>query len=828
MNKSKNQTGDFFSDLPASRQHATALFIIFIIPFFVFTATTIGGQRFLGSDSVQWRAMAEDGIEYTERTGKPALWTKNMFSGMPTYTISAVKVVPHIDILLNKVFKFLFPAYWFWVMMIGVYIFLVCLKAKPLHAVIGAILFGLTTYVPVFVGAGHNSKLVTLSFIPWVMLGYWLTAHSRKKILGLVAFSVALTLEFRAGHPQITYYFVYLLFFWWLYDTYSAFKNKETKEWFATTGFLAAGTILGLAGNAGHYWRLAEYSPLSMRGGSALDVAATGLESGYAFAWSQGILESLTLFIPNLFGGASPDYWGRKSFTSGPHYLGAIVLPFLILALAKNRKPLVLVLFGTGTLAMLFSWGGNLRWLNELAFDILPFFNKFRAPETWLILTSFCYVTVSIFGLTWFTEYVKKHKKPSIEVLYIPFGTALALALVFTLFSSSILSFEKAGEQQAIAQQIAAQNNVNPQNPQVQNRARQYVQTQLVPDRRDKAQTDALRFLLLTALAGGLCVALIKNKVPVSGFSFALIVLVAFDMISVDKRYIADSQRADENFDLAAAVERQKLPTDEFIEDHAASGEGYAYRTLNLERNTFNSAIASYFYPTIGGYNGAKLSIYQDMIEQNGPLFSGSSGLNLDVLAMLNARYIVYNAGLQLPGLNQVFRQDRLAVYENERVLPKAFFVDSVVYAETPREAYNFLSTPGFVPSRYAVVETSVPIRTEQDTTAEVRVTEYDNHLIKLKINRTRPGFLVLSEVYYPQGWVASIDGGPVPIIKTNYVLRGIEVPPGEHEVTFRFKPASFVWGSRIEWTSNITQWGLAAFILIGFFRRKNQKKYEA
>ncbi len=818
---------DFFPKLKPLQQHALVLFVILILPVILFNQTSVGGKRFLGSDTVQWRAMAEAGIEYTERTGEPALWTPNMFAGMPTYTISAIKVVPHIDTMLSTVLSSIFPAFWFWILMGGIYLLLIQMKLNKLSALAGSVIFGLTTYIPVFVAAGHNSKLITLAFIPWVILGYWMTMHHKKKLAGLVLFSIALTLEFRAGHPQITYYFVYLLFALWIFDGIRAYKGKAIKDWGVATGLLSIGTILGLTGNAGHYWRLAEYSSLSIRGGSALSTATTGgLDTGYAFNWSQGIAETLTFFIPNLFGGASPDYWGDKAFTSGPHYLGAIILPLILLALIKNRKPIVLLFSGVGLLSVFFAWGSNLLWFNELAFNVLPFFNKFRVPETWLILSAFCFMVTAVYGLDWLVEQVKAKKGLKLMDFALPFGLALVFGIVVFAGSDSLFSYTKSGEQQQIAQQIAAQNNLPPQNPQVQARARQYVNQELVPGRAEKTKSDALRFVLILSAATALVYFFFRGQLSYSVFMSLVILLIAGDLILVDKRYTAEAQRVDEEIDLSQAIERQKSQADEFVMENNGSDQAYPYRTLNLERNTFNSATASYFYPTVGGYNGAKLSIFQDLLDENA-LFPGGNNLNFKLLGSLNTRFIIARAGFQAPQLNPVFSAGGISVYENMEVLPKAFFVDSLVYAESNREAYNEISKAGFEPATYAVVQSSDELPASADSTASAEVTVYDNHTIEIQSSRSTDGFLVIGEIYYPKGWKAYLDGEEIAIIKTNYALRGVEVPAGDHTLRMEFKPDSFVIGSKIDWASNLIQFGLLGFLIVSLVRNRSSSEDE-
>ncbi|MDZ7807661.1 MAG: hypothetical protein U5K71_11165 [Gracilimonas sp.] len=239
---------------------------------------------------------------------------------------------------------------------------------------------------------------------------------------------------------------------------------------------------------------------------------STGLSEGYAFAWSQGIKETWTLLVPNYFGGASPDYWGPKSFTSGPHYLGALALPFILLALLRQRSKMMFVFFAAGTLGMMFSWGGNFRLLNEFAFDYIPLFDKFRAPETWLTLTAFCYTVVAVYGLDWLIKFIND-KSSQIKDLYLPIGVSAAvIVLVFVQLNSS--DFKRTGEVANIANQIAQQNQVSPNNPQVQQRAEQYVNAQMVPQREEKAKGDLLRLSIIFVLGAGLFYLTFTEKSP--------------------------------------------------------------------------------------------------------------------------------------------------------------------------------------------------------------------------------------------------------------------------------------------------------------------------
>ncbi len=812
----------FFYSLAEWKQHAIALAILFFIPFILFTATTIGGKEFQRHDITQWRAGAESVIEYREQYGKEPLWVENMYMGMPAYVVSVKNDVPNLD-WLSRFFKNIYPAFPYWVMLSGMYFFLILMGFRPLSALIGSLLYSLTTYFPIIIGAGHTSKFVALAFAPWVLAGYWKLTRSDNKIAGLLLFSVAMALEVRAGHPQITYYFMYLIGFLWIADSWKQIQEKEYKQFAIITGLLLLGGIIGVLGHAQKFLTLQEYSQFSIRGGSALD-GSEGLSTGYAFAWSQGIKESLTLLIPELFGGASPTYFGPKSVTSGPHYLGVLTLPFLLIALFREKSRIMYVFFGTGTLALLFSWGGNFSLLNELAFDYIPYFDKFRAPETWLVLTSFCYTVVAVFGVNWLFEFVRS-KSSNLKDLYVPVGIAVAI-FAFVFIQTKTMDYTKPGEVQNIAQQIARQNQVSPQNPQVQQQAANYVQQNFVPERKESANRDLFRFALLLVFVLGIVWFLIKRKLSLTLASLGLFVITAFDMISVGKRYVPERVIVNANVNPERSLESKKRDIDEFIINniHSENGE-YRYRVFPLLSGPFTEATPSYFYPTIGGYTGAKLSIVSDLQANGGPLYKGTGGLNLELLGALNIKYINYQPGLQqVEGLTAAFNGNSGTVYENQKLLPKAFFVDSLVYAESPQEAYGFVDKPGVDYSKVAVVENTDQVEIETDSTSSVEITNYTGAEISMDISRTKPGFLVVSEIYYPAGWIAILNGEEIPIHKTNYVLRGLEIPAGDHELKMEFRPTSYSLGSTLNWVSLAAQIGIALLFGFTYFRNRSEK----
>ncbi|MGD8746894.1 MAG: YfhO family protein [Balneolaceae bacterium] len=814
---------DFISRLSDAKKHGIALLVLFLLPLILYSAIFFGGKQFLGNDVLQWRAGSQSVIEYMhQHNGEHPLWASNMFSGMPSYVVHNPAPPPNIDSLIKWISGHTKPLPFFWILLSGAYFFFVIQGLRPFSSALGSILIGFTTYIPIIIEAGHYNKFIAFAFIPWMFVGYYLVSRSPKKWWAFFIFALSMTLELRAHHPQVTYYFLYLLAFWWIYDTWLFYRKKQIAEWIQRTGIAVGAGILSILSSVDVYWRLYEYAHYSTRGGSTLDTSqAAGLSMQYAFSWSQGIGELFTLIIPGLYGGASGEaYWGPKPFTSGPHYFGAIAFVLALIGLFRYRNKLKYLFFGVGSLAMLFSLGSHFPLLNSFMFDYIPYFNKFRTPEMWLIVTVFCYAVLSVYGIEALFQMAKEHSNP-IKKLYLPLGVALGLGMIFTLGSNSLLSFEKEGEAQQYARQLAQQNNLSPDNPQVQNRVQSFINSRLKPKREDMADSDATRYFILVLLTGGLIIGFVKNKVSKGYLLAGLLLLAAYDMLRVDARYTSEDKMVPDRISAEQLIQQRQQPSDKFIMQHIQGDTGYPYRVLPLNRNPFNNAIPCYFYPSIGGYTGAKLAHYQDLIDH---LLMANNGFNDPILDMLNVKYITTSHPLPFAGYTEVFNQNGQQVYRNDDVLPKAFFVDSVKTVSSPQEAANLMKPDsGFNPHKMAIVETNEAIATQRDTSASISVTSYNSKTIELSTSSSSKKFLALSEIYYPAGWHATIDGKPAKIYKTDFVLRGLQIPAGDHTITMTFEPASDVWGGRIAWLGHIILWITGIGIL--FFQWKKQDK---
>lgn len=821
-NKTSHKTDNSTGLMSVDKQHIIALSILFALPVILFHSTILGGKQFMAHDTIQWRAGAESTFEYrAEHDGEEPLWATNMFGGMPSYTVYVFKAVPHLD---NKVFdqlRMIWPAIPYWVLLGGAYFLFILMGFRPFTSVLGAIFIGFSAYIPIIIGAGHNIKFIAYSYIPWMFSGYWLITRTDKHWWGFFLFAVACTLHFRAGHPQVTYYFLYVFAALFLYDAWKYYKEKNTATLGKITALLAIAAGLGFLGTTDQYLRLLEYYPHSIRGGSAIaETSATGgLTIQYAFTWSQGLLETFTLIIPNLFGGdSSLAYWGEKPGTSGPHYFGAIAFLLFLIGIFRSPRKLKYLFLGAGILTLTFSWGHHFA-SNLLWFQILPGFDKFRTPEMWLIATVFCFSVIAVFGMETILNRANEGKD-GLKKLYKPMAIAAGLGLIFLVAGNFIFPFESERERQQMALQLSRQHDLTPDNPRIHQHINQVFANQYKPERRELARKDIIRYLLLISVGCLMITLYYRSKISGDHLVLSLILFASVDMLTVGSRYINDDALVDRNLELTGVIESLGTPADTFIRQNKKSPDSYSYRALPLSDHPFENAIPSYFYPSLGGYSGAKLSLIQDVIDEG--LFTGREGINKAVLDMLNVKYISAQRQLPLENFREVYNNNGYFVHENENVLPKAWFVDEIIQVSNPLEAFDMiLPGQGFDPRGTAVTESMNVIEIQEDPDAEIEIVSYSGEKIVINTRRSQPGFLVLSEIYYPPGWTATLDGEVIPIHKTNYLLRGFEIPAGESTLELSFKPASHIWGSRISWASNVTQWLIGIGLIIGWWKRK-------
>ena len=818
---------------PGWLQHAVCLGFLLAVALGFFAPTTFGGRTLAGGDTIQWRASAQSMIAYEQETGEPALWAPNMFAGMPGTLINSPRAVPGLDTVVSGLRRIgLWPVAHFFVLLVGTYLLVLYLTRSKLAGVVGAVAFGLSTYLPIILTAGHNSKFIALAFAPWLLLAFGALARRGPGTnalwsgLLMLLFAIAAAVNLRAGHIQITYYVVLVAAVWWVAEGVSAVRERRLPSFLTSTALLIGGSALALAMVADPYLEQWEYKAFTTRSAGP----GGGLAYEYAMQWSQGFGELLTLVIPNAYGGGGGTYWGDKIFTAGPHYVGPVVLLLALVGAIGVARRSVVAFVVAAVLMVLFSLGENLPLLNRTAFELLPLFSSFRVPETWLSIVALVLALLAGWG-----AYYLARREATPEAEARKRRTVLAAATVLTLLVAGLwatgggpLTFEKEGEGEQIAQLVAQQNGARPTDLQVRQATAQYL-AGVEAQRQDLFAADAGRSLLFLALALGLVVAGLYGKAPAWGVLAALALLVTVDLWGVGRRYFNED---DPSLRRRAVLEASipETATDQFVVQrvNAAGGPG---RFRVLPPNWSQNAVPSYFYESVGGYHGAKLALIQDYFERLLP--DDSTGLNRNALRLLSTRYTVLPG--VVPGYEPVFEdpQTGLVVAEDSTALPRAFLVDSVAVVTDEADLIRQLRDPAFDPATTALLSDPAPEGVDlaalsgapADSTVLVELQRFTPDEIVWRVVTERPRLFVASEIYYPAGWTALVGVEPAPILRTDFLLRGVPVPAGEHIVTMRYRPQTRKRGVLISWAATLLAYvgaiGLAGLL---WYRRGHPK----
>ncbi|MCH8961594.1 MAG: hypothetical protein IH820_09810 [Bacteroidetes bacterium] len=677
-------------------QHGVCLAVLLVVALVFFAPALFSGKTLIGSDIVSWQAVAESMLEHRATTGEEPLWATNTFAGMPGYLISFPRKIPQIDQIADGLRRVIWPVSHFIFLLLGAYLLVFFLTKDKWSSVLTACAYGLTTYLPVILVAGHNTKFIALCYAPWVVLAFVYALRKPGLLAGLF-FALVLAVNLRANHVQITYYLAFMLGIWWIFEGVDAIRKGEARTFAAATAWLVLGAVLALLMVAQPYLSNYEYKAFSIRG-AASGGAAGALDWSYAMAWSQGIGELVTLLIADAYGGAAL-YWGPKTFTGGPHYVGGIVLLLAALALWRYRRPAVWALGLGGLLMTLFALGENFEVLNRLMYDYFPLFDIFRVPETWLSAVALVLAILAGMGLFYVVrrEPSKEAERLKTKAVYVASGVALGVVLVLFLGKGFFFDFERPNELAQVAQQMASRNNVPVDDPRVAQTAEQVI-SGAKTNRADMFSDDALRTLIFLLLAAGALVAFRKEKVPGWVMQAVLVLLVAIDLGGVGRRYFNEDRMAE------APDPAAQIPTydfDRFIlqKQEEAGGSGH-FRVLSLE--TFNqtaNARPSYHYESLGGYSAVKLRLYQDFLDHL--LFDPQTRLpNDNALDLLNTRYVA--APDTLPGMEVVYQGETTGFYvlENTDALPRAFFVGQTEVIEQPEQTWARLRSPASTWSR--------------------------------------------------------------------------------------------------------------------------------
>lgn len=795
------------------RQHVIVILVLIAVSLGFFSSIHFSSRYLIGGDTIHWSGMANAMISFEQETGIKALWSPNAFAGMPGFMVSYPLDVPQVDSFFRFLRGFMWPSSHLILLLCGIYLLTWYLSKDKIASLFSAIAFGLTTYLPIILIAGHNSKFVALAWAPWLLLvfAYGLRNPSLKSAL-LLALVMAVNL--RAGHVQITYYAVLVAAIWWIVEAAKAIRSEDASQFWRASGWLGLGVFLALLMIAQPYLVQWEYKAFTIRGVAA-GGAPGGMSWDYAMAWSQGVGELLTLFVADAYGGGGALYWGPKTFTGGPHYFGALTVVLAVIALLRRRDSVTRALGIASVVMILFALGENMSLVNRPMFMYFPLFDAFRVPETWLSMVA---LTVSVLAGLGLASILKDSPRGGFNrPTMLSIGFATGILLVMLVAPDAALDFEKPNERAQIFQQVNGQYpGISESDPRVQQILSQEL-TRRKTGRMERFHSDARRSILFLVVGMLILFLFYRGKLPtwLSGFAFALLVLL--DLGGVGRRYVnRDALRSAEN-------EVSDVPLyefDQFILEKVVSAGGSGHlRVLSLEfgRDPTVNSRPSFHYESLGGYHGAKLRLYQDFLENI--LFDPvSNALNSNALSMMNVRYVVGRRAV--PGYEMVFQDDASgnSVFENPDMLPRAFFVSDVEYIEDASAVWTRLRSADFDPSKSVILSrrSDEPIAAiDSNSVAETALRHHSPNELGWQVETDEPRWLVISEIYYPAGWRATIDGQLVEIERANYLIRAIYVPKGQHTVEMVFDPAMHKRGVWISSVSTALVYGGLLFLLI-------------
>lgn len=813
----------FWDNLSGTTQHLICAGLLLVIAVSFYAPIHFEGRAIVGSDQVVGKAMTKAQEDYRAETGELPLWNPNTFGGMPAYTIGYETDVWQVDDLVRVLRRFFWPTSHVLILMLGLYALMVFLTENKLAAMLAAVAFAFTTYLPLLLIAGHATKFITLAYAPWLLLAFAYALRKPTLLAGLL-FAAALAVNLRAHHIQITYYLAFVMGIWWLAEGIRALRSGEAKRFGVTTGWLALGSVFAILMVAQPYLVLREYNGFSIRGAASAAApagAAAGLDWTYAMNWSHTLGELSTLLIADAYGGTGATYWGTKIFTAGPHYVGGVVILLGLLALWRVRRVSVWAFGGTAVLMMAFALGKYFPLLNRLMFEHFPLFRMFRVPETWLSVVALLLAMLAAFGC-----YYLARKEPDAEAeaakskaAYIVSGGLAAGVLLLMLAPGVFFDFEKEGEYEQVAQFIAAQNSVSPSDPRVAQIVENYLSTQR-SERVDLFTRDARRTLFFVILAGLLILAYRRGMLPAWVLQMGLVLLVLVDLWGVDRRYFNDRVLVNDS-DPTAQIETTDY--DQFLigTRTEAGGKGH-FRVLSLDRDAMTDPKPSFHHESIGGNNAAKLRLYQDYIEH---ILLAGRRINDNALDMMNVAYII--SPNPVGNYPPAYIGNNMNVLRNTDAVDRGYFVGQTEVIAEAEATWARLRDEAFDPRTTAILPApldgfeTTPI--DSASTATAQLVSYGPHEIVWQVDTDAPRLFVASEVYYPAGWTASLGEEDVPIHRVNYLLRGVAVPAGQHTLTMRFAPKTEALSIWISGVSTLLVYG-GILLLLGLAWQRRRK----
>lgn len=788
-------------------KHFSAI-LIFVLISVIYFSPILEGKKIFQSDSVQFSGMSKEISDHREQYNEDPLWTNSMFGGMPAYQISVQS-----EFNLVKKFYRLFQLYLphpinlLFLYMLGFYFLIISLRIDYRLAIIGAISFGFSSYFFIIIEAGHNTKAHSIAYIAPIIASV-LMVYRGKLILGSTLTALFTALMINANHLQITYYLVMLLVVLGLTYLFKSIKEKKIPLFLKQSVFLIIAALFGSLTNSSKLFSTIEYGKETIRGKSELtvnkEVKTSGLDKDYATQWSYGKVESFTLLIPNFHGGASggslttdsetyrlfknsqqasqakeiikqlPLYWGSQPFTSGPVYSGAICCFLFVLGLFLINSYYRIWIVIVFLLMLALSWGKNFMPLTDFFLNYIPGYNKFRAVSTTLVIVEFL---IPLLGVLALDKVIKEGKTQKVlKSLYYSFGITAGLCLIFAIFSTTFFDFQSA-------------NDVN---------YGEQLSNALVIDRASIFQSDSIRSFVFISLSFITLWLYLTKKFKSTPLYFIIGMLILFDMWGVNSRYLNE-----DNFRENKIISQPFKPT--YADKQIFLDNDPNFRVFNTTVSTFQDASTSYFHKSIGGYHGAKLRRYQELID----LYISKG--NMSVLNMLNTKYFIVKS------------DNGPRAQLNNNALGNAWFVNKITKAENSDNEIEMLGKLNLTSQAVVDKRYTVPELIEYDSLSTINLTSYKANHITYESSTSVNQFAVFSEIYYDKGWNAYVDGKLTNHVRCNYVLRGLEVPEGNHRIEFKFEPSTYYLGEKVSLASSSLL--VLLLLFVGFKEWKSLSK---
>ncbi|WP_426278880.1 hypothetical protein ACN9MN_06525 [Chryseobacterium sp. S-02] len=824
--------------------------VVFIVLAFLYSTPVFTGKQLFQHDIVQYRGGAKELLDYRADTGNETYWSDSMFGGMPTYQMGSRfngDIIKKIDSYLNILPR---PVNYIFLLFSGFFLLGMVVVRNWKYALLGATFFGLSTYFYIAIAAGHNGKINTIEYFAPLLAGILLVYMRKQYIWGFIVTTLFMGLQIAANHPQMTYYLFIALGFLFISEVVRVIQKKtEIKHFLISSGIIAASCLIGVGMNSQRIMANSEYIKETVRGKQILtNDSHTGGNSGMdkesMLMWSYGKLETLNLFIPRLMGGGSQEpegkemmakiqelvqqnvdsqteydriskgfgsltYWGDQPGTSGPAYQGAIVCFLAVLGFFFASKKYRYWILGASILTIFLAWGSNFMVLSDFFIDFVPFYNKFRAPSSILVVVELLFPLIAIIGLYKFFTDEKLTEEYKQKILTYVGGGTLGLILILLVFGKSLLGFHTDNEQAYLPP---------------------FLLDYLTDERFKLFRIDAVKAFIYVAITVILLFLSLKKKLNQNIALVVIGVVSLFDLWSVNKRYLNDENYVDKIFaenpfqtessDLLAEKVQGNPNLESIIAnvnvnktlETIAKKDKTHYRIFNNILGTFSETNTSYFKSSIGGYHAVKLRRYDDVINEYFQVMDSVKVPN--ILNLLNAKYWVVGGPEQPQAV------------PNPTANGNAWFVSDLKFVNTPNEEIKSI---GIIDNKKTAVIASSdkeyfsnkPV--QADSTATISLTGYQPNELEFKSKSRTPQLAVFSEIYYPHGWKMFVDEKEVPYIKADYLLRAVHVPAGNHNIRMVFEPEVIEKG---KWISLLC-FGL--FIVLSglgiFLMNKNKKK---